>query len=56
MLWKKKKEMNDLIAIDDTIQFELRLAEAIAWCDAQANPDNPKDSLRSDSLQPNWLD
>jgi hypothetical protein len=48
--------MSDLIAIGDNIQFELRLAEATAWCNSHANPADPKDSLRNDLLQPNWLD
>jgi hypothetical protein len=56
MFWKRKKVMSDLIGIGDTVQFELRLAEAIAWCNSHANASDPKDSLRNNSLQPNWLD
>jgi hypothetical protein len=45
--------MSNLIQIGDTVQFELRLAEAITWCDTHANASDPKDSLRNNSLQPN---
>lgn len=54
MFWKKK-EMNELIAIGDTVPFALRLAETIVWCEAHVDAADPKDSLRNETLQPHWL-
>src|SRR5882724_612627 len=44
-----------LMGIGDTVEFELRLAEAIAWCVPRANAGDPRNSLRHDSWQPHIL-
>ena len=48
--------MNQLIAIGDDVEFELRLTETIAWCVARADTADPKNSLRYDGWSPNILD
>jgi predicted transcriptional regulator len=45
---------DELRSVGDDKPFELRLAEAIAWCSDRANPNEPANSLRSDQLRP-WM-
>jgi len=47
--------MNQLIAIGDNVEFEARLAEAIAWCVLRADAADPKNSLRYYNWHPNIL-
>src|SRR5688572_31446290 len=44
------------VGIDDNVPFEIRLAEAIAWCAPRADLANPGDSLRSEQLRPRLPD
>lgn len=45
----------DLQALGDTVAFEIRLAETIAWCIRHADILEPRDSLRSDELKPEFV-
>ena len=44
------------VGIRDDTPFELRLAQAIAWCTPRATLHDPVGSLRSDSLRPRVLE
>ena len=45
-----------LVGIADDVAFELRLAQAMAWCAARASLDDPERSLRHEQLRPRVLE
>ena len=38
------------------ISMDVSLTQAVIWCSMKANPSNPKDSLRSTEIRPDWFD
>jgi hypothetical protein len=55
----RKRRVSDrrpLIGIGDDVEFEIRLAQVIAWCTPRIDLSDPGGSLRSDQLRPRILE